>query len=41
MEKMISLEDQLGIIAPGGYKQMKALARLAGAILKEESKRRK
>jgi hypothetical protein len=26
MDKLISLEDQLGIIAPGGYKQMNALA---------------
>ena len=41
MDKMTDLEDKVGIIAPGGYKNMNALTRLAGAILKEELKRRK
>jgi hypothetical protein len=41
MDKMTLLEDKLGIITPGGHKQMNALVRLAGAILKEELKRRK
>jgi hypothetical protein len=36
-----SFERELGIITPAGYKQMNALTRLAGAIAREELKRRK
>ena len=41
VDKMADVEDKLGIIAPGGHKQIDALIRLAGAMLKEELKRQK
>jgi hypothetical protein len=41
VDKMADVEDKLGIIAPGGHKQIDALIRLAGAMLKEKLKRKK
>jgi hypothetical protein len=41
VERMLDVERELGIITPAGYKQMNALTRLAGAIAREELKRRK
>jgi hypothetical protein len=34
VDKMADLEDKLGIIAPGGHKQIDVLIRLAGASSK-------